>query len=103
VQTTSAWKFTDLKTFFRNVGPYLLLELILPGGTLFALLLYLYRRGKTRIDCNRASQLDRRITKALENILYEVSFAVQPYGLWAPVQSGRERDGLEALDMIPRR
>ena len=28
----------------RASGPYLMLELILPGGTLFALLLFLYRR-----------------------------------------------------------
>lgn len=27
----------------RKAGPYLLLELLLPGGTLFALLLFLYR------------------------------------------------------------
>ena len=28
----------------RGLGPYLLVELILPGGTLLALLLWLYRR-----------------------------------------------------------
>ena len=27
----------------KKAGPYLLLELLLPGGTLFALLLFLYR------------------------------------------------------------
>jgi hypothetical protein len=27
-----------------KAGPYLLVELVLPGGTLLALLLYLYRR-----------------------------------------------------------
>ena len=27
----------------KEAGPYLLLELLLPGGTLFALLLFLYR------------------------------------------------------------
>jgi hypothetical protein len=35
---------------FRRVcekaGPYLLLEIFLPGGTLLALLLFLYRRRK---------------------------------------------------------
>jgi hypothetical protein len=30
-------------------GPYLMLEILLPGGTLFALLLFLYRRWKP--DC----------------------------------------------------
>ena len=28
----------------QKAGPYLLLEILLPGGTLFALLLLLYRR-----------------------------------------------------------
>ena len=29
-------------------GPYLLLEIVMPGGTLFAFLLYLYRRRSAR-------------------------------------------------------
>jgi hypothetical protein len=29
----------------RSAGPYLFIELLLPGGTLFSLLLFLYRRG----------------------------------------------------------
>ena len=28
----------------QKAGPYLMLEMLLPGGTLFALLLFLYRR-----------------------------------------------------------
>jgi hypothetical protein len=28
----------------RRLGPYLLLEILLPGGSLWALLLFLYRR-----------------------------------------------------------
>ena len=32
-----------LARHLREAGPYLLLELLLPGGTLFALLLFLYR------------------------------------------------------------
>lgn len=30
----------------RALGPYLLLELLMPGGTLLALTLFLYRRWK---------------------------------------------------------
>lgn len=29
----------------RRFGPYLLVEAVMPGGTLLALLLYLYRRS----------------------------------------------------------
>lgn len=32
----------------RAAGPYLLIELVLPGGTLIALALYLYRAGHLR-------------------------------------------------------
>jgi hypothetical protein len=30
----------------RNLGPYLLLEILMPGGTLLAFLLFLYRRNR---------------------------------------------------------
>ena len=35
-----------LRRFGQKAGPYLMLEMLLPGGTLFALLLLLYRRRK---------------------------------------------------------
>jgi len=33
----------------RNAGPYLLIELLLPGGTLMALLLYAYRNRRAAL------------------------------------------------------
>ena len=33
-----------LRRVLSRVGPYLAMEIVLPGGTLLALLLYLYRR-----------------------------------------------------------
>jgi len=33
-----------LRRYGEKLGPYVLLELVMPGGTLFALLLFLYRR-----------------------------------------------------------
>ena len=35
-----------LRRLARQSGPYLLLEILLPGGTLFALLLFLYQRRR---------------------------------------------------------
>lgn len=35
-----------LRQFAQGLGPYLMLEIFLPGGTLLALLLFLYRRRK---------------------------------------------------------
>jgi hypothetical protein len=37
-----------LRRWGRAFGPYLMLEILLPGGTLLALLLYLYRRRGAR-------------------------------------------------------
>lgn len=34
----------------RTFGPYALLELVMPGGTLIALLLYMYRRRAQAVD-----------------------------------------------------
>ncbi|MEP6943286.1 MAG: hypothetical protein ABI981_10145 [Betaproteobacteria bacterium] len=34
-----------LRRFGPKVGPYVLLELVMPGGTLLALMLFLHRRG----------------------------------------------------------
>lgn len=35
-----------LRRCAQKLGPYLLLELLMPGGTLFALLLFLYQSKK---------------------------------------------------------
>ena len=37
--------FGKLHYIGRKLGPYVMLELFLPGGTLLALLLFVYRRG----------------------------------------------------------
>ena len=37
-----------LRRWAQAFGPYLMLEILLPGGTLLALLLYLYRRRMVR-------------------------------------------------------
>jgi hypothetical protein len=38
-----------LRRLGQTAGPYLMLELLLPGGTLLALLLFLYRRRRLGI------------------------------------------------------
>jgi hypothetical protein len=37
------------RRLLRRIGPYVLLEMLLPGGTLLALLLYLYQRWDASI------------------------------------------------------
>jgi hypothetical protein len=39
----AAW-ITRILAILRQLGPYAVLEILLPGGTLIALLLWLYRR-----------------------------------------------------------
>jgi hypothetical protein len=39
----------------KALAPYALIELILPGGSVMALLLWLYRRRKHRVGCGQAS------------------------------------------------
>jgi len=36
-----------LRRWVQKLGPYLILEILMPGGTLLALLLFLYRRRST--------------------------------------------------------
>jgi hypothetical protein len=38
-----------LCSWTRKLGPYVLIEIVLPGGTMLALLLFLYRRRKTTL------------------------------------------------------
>jgi hypothetical protein len=52
VRTTILNLLETLKATFRKLGPYLLLEVLLPGGTLFALALFLYRSlGGGEMEC----------------------------------------------------
>jgi hypothetical protein len=56
-----------LRRFGQKLGPYLVLEILLPGGTLLALLLYLYQR---RIDIRTvASSASRAMTRALASVV----------------------------------
>jgi hypothetical protein len=43
---TLAFILAQLRIVIPKLGPYVMLEILLPGGTLFALLLFLYRRRK---------------------------------------------------------
>lgn len=42
-----------LRRFGVKLGPYVLMELLLPGGTLFALLLFLHRRSRQTAEILR--------------------------------------------------
>jgi hypothetical protein len=72
----------------QRAGPYVLIELLLPGGTLLALLLYLCRRGN-----GQAAQANgwRWLCARLESALH--------LGVAGASSCSGERDGLEPLGL----
>ena len=49
---TAVWSFRALGYLVQKAGPYLLLEILLPGGTFCALLLFLYQRRLQSVAAN---------------------------------------------------
>ena len=92
METTIARKFRHFTSLVQKAGPYLLLELLLPGGTLFALLLF-------------AAQRKQALPAVLIGIIERAESAIADLGPHdiASAWRGRhrERDGLEALAMSP--
>jgi len=82
--------------------PYLLIELLLPGGTMFALLLLLWQRRRATASNRQAAQAGFLMTDALRAISDDLRRFSQPYGELY-LRRDAERDGLEALAMIPAR
>ena len=66
-----------LRRIGQNWGPYLMLEILLPGGTLLAVLLFLYRRRKlnTRREAPRSATA---LPRALVSIGEQCNFVPQP-------------------------
>ena len=56
-----------LVAVLRSLGPYMAVELILPGGTLLALLLWLYRRRQRPLILRSFAALERLNTNSVED------------------------------------
>ena len=66
-----------LRRYGQRLGPYLMLEIFLPGGSLLALMLFLYQRRKH--GSGRAiPSLVRAVTRAWANLAPNRSFILQP-------------------------
>ena len=85
----------------QKAGPYLLLELLMPGGTLFALALFLHQRRQKHGTGHAPSPgaLLAQIIGGLRARIAPVWQACDIASLWRGRH--RERDGLEALAMLP--
>ena len=75
----------EVGRMLQKAGPYVVLEVVLPGGTLVALLLYLHRTG--RLGAVRGT-----LAKAAIGALGAVAFALQPAG---SLRTARREDGFE--------
>ena len=99
METTIFKSFRIFSAMLQKAGPYLLLEILLPGGTLFALLLFLYRRQRDGAELPRVIFVVGRV---IDKVRREIVYVGRLYGI-ASLWRGRarERDGLEALGMVP--
>ena len=98
--TTLESSFNAIASACRKAGPYLLLELLMPGGTILALILFLCQRGQglDPIAALRAGLVARVLSACLDGVRF-VSRGGGIASAWRGRE--RERDGLEALAMAP--
>jgi len=68
--------WSGLRRLAQSLGPYLMLEIVMPGGTLLALLLFLYQRRKFEAAGASRVVLAARRTFA--------SLIDQGWSLWRP-------------------
>ena len=98
MQAKLASNMMEFGRLVQRAGPYVVLEIVLPGGTLFALLLYLYRTGQLRQLANLPF-LARSVLRAAGRAFDQLAFTLQPLG--ALPEGPRPRDGLEPIDLLP--
>lgn len=76
MQDVASWLGT-LRRLGQRAGPYLMVEMLLPGGTLLALLLFLYQRRKPAIG-KAAQQAVHVLMRALAGVFERSILAPAP-------------------------
>ena len=79
MQIVMSW-LDILRRFGQKVGPYLILEMLLPGGTLLALLLFLYRRRTPHFG-RGARRAVLGVTRALASVFEQWMWVPAPIRL----------------------
>ncbi len=102
MDTTVVRSIRFLASLIQKAGPYLLLEILLPGGTLFALLLFVYQRRQA-LGGAHGQRGFVVIAQAIARARAKFVSLARPFRIAASVWRGRhrERDGLEALAIGP--
>jgi hypothetical protein len=98
--TTVARGLRAFGGLLEKAGPYLLIEFLLPGGSLIALVLFLYQRSRQSgaVDATQLGMIDEAIVR-LHDRLVSLADSDGIAMLWRGRH--RERAGLEALAMTP--
>ena len=79
METAVLRSFKIFGALLQKAGLYLLLEILLPGGTLFALLLFLYKRRQ-----QSGAEMPRVIfvvTRAIGKVRAEIVYVARLYGI----------------------
>jgi len=97
VSTLIAVHARFLGKVLRTSGPYLILELLLPGGTLFALLLFYYQRRTRSGDRLDPAQAMTRFTQMVYRAIVVALYPVVT-SAW---RGADDDDGMQALAMVP--
>ncbi len=94
--TSIVQSFKFVGSLLQKAGPYLLLEILMPGGTLFALLLFLYRRrtGPGAANASRAGVVIALVIGKIHEAIAFVAHLADDASVWRNRQ--RERRGGEA-------
>ena len=66
-----------LRRFGQKLGPYVMLEILLPGGSLFALMLFLYQRRKAGI-ARAAPRPVQALMRMWTSLVPQGAFIAQP-------------------------
>jgi hypothetical protein len=88
-------RIRDVADLAHRAGPYVLLELLLPVGTLIALALFVYRRGDAR---RHAGSPVGPFDRLLERVLVRLDDALDLRVVAARSPDGKD-DGLEPLGL----
>lgn len=99
---THSGKFGVVGSLLSKSAPYVLMEIVLPGGTLCALLLYFYRRGRLSPAGKKGTWSGLSITRMIRTIREQVACREQSGAnlAWPRNSIG---DGMEVPAILPAR
>ena len=94
------WEYvTILRSAVGKGAPYLLIEIVLPGGTLIAFLLFLYQRRRHGGALATADGPTHAVARWFGDVCSRISLAFSTWH-FATGPGSRERDGLEAIGVF---